>query len=391
MRLRIFVTGLLLYISLSAVAQRSQHIKGSLTYTLGPDTSAIGNFELNGKNFMLTVVSMSPGINVSRLKGSFLPNGGLEFVEGNNYNPGGGKDSLNYTYKLTYSGDSTTIESKRGNRVVSHKFPVTVMVANNLGGDALVFMPALLASFAPKRVGDSIVSSHIVFNSARKFVIKKTGDSKLLLGSSVMGMFTIFLDKKGQIASVDGIGTSFNIKGKTGPYLNIDSVIEVNTKQQRQQQHPRLAIVNKLDSVKTTINGAELKIIYSRPSVRGRTIFGGIVPWGRIWRTGADAATKISISRTLYFNGKTLPPGSYSIFTLPTENGWTLIFNSDAQIWGTEHNQDHDLLKVPMLTRSLNERIEQFTIGLDPEANKGGVISVSWDKLKASVSFTTAP
>jgi hypothetical protein len=389
MRIKIFFVGLLLHMCILADAQKLKQFKGSLIYTLGPDTSAIGNFELKGNEFMLTVVSMSPNVNVSKLKGTFFSNGELKYVEGNNYNPAKGKDSLVYAYKLNYDRDTTFIETRSGQRVNSRKYPVKIMVANNLGGDAIVFMPALLANFAPKHIGDSVISSHIVFNSTRKFILKKTGDRKLLLGSSVMGMFTIFLDKKGIIQSVDGIGTSFNIKGTAGPYLNIDSVIATNIKQQ--QLHPRLAIINKLDSVKTTINSTDVKIIYSRPSVRSRAIFGEVVPWNRIWRTGADAATKIYLSKPIYFNGAELLAGAYSIFTLPTQNGWTLIFNKQANIWGTEHNANYDVLKIPMQTQSLNESTELLTFALAPAGNNGGLISVSWDKLKASVGFTTVP
>jgi hypothetical protein len=378
--------GLLLHLCVSAGAQQRHQLKGSLIYTLGPDTSAVGNFELNGNNFMLTVVSMSPYVNVSKLKGTFFPDGELKYLEGINYNPANGKDSLVYAYQLNYDRDTTLIEIKRGNKTSIHKYPVKVMVANNLGGDAIIFMPALLASFAPKRIGDSVISSHIVFNSARKFVIKRTGSRKLLMGSSVMGMFTIFLDKNGKIQSVDGMGTSFNIKGTAGPYLNnIDAVIAANIKQQA--LHPRLAVINQLDSVKTTINSTVVKIIYSRPSVRSRVIFGEVVPWNRIWRTGADAATKIYLSKPLYFNGKELPAGAYSIFTLPSPNGWTLIFNSQADIWGTEHNGTYDVLKIPMQTQSLNEPVEQLTFAVDPAGNNGGVLSLSWDKLKVAVGF----
>jgi hypothetical protein len=204
-----------------------------------------------------------------------------------------------------------------------------------------------------------------------------------------MGMFTVFLDQNGRLQSVDGIGTSFNIKGTAGPYLNIDSVIAVSMR--HQQQHPQLAVINKLDSVKTTINGNNIKIVYSRPSVRNRVIFGEVVPWNRIWRTGADAATKISLSDPLYFNGKLLPAGSYSIFTIPTPDGWTLIFNQQANIWGTEHNAAYDLLKIPIQTRSLDQPTEMLTFAIVPNGINGGILSVSWDKLKAMVNFTTAP
>jgi hypothetical protein len=389
MRIKIFFVGLLLHLCLSASAQQPHRFKGSLTYTLGPDTTATGNFELNGNEFALTIVSMSPNVNVSKLKGAFFPDGQLTHLEGLNYEPAKGKDSLIYTYTLNYTRDTTFIETKNATRSGVRKYPVKIMEANGFGGDVLVFMPALLAHFAPKRVGDSVLSSHIVFNSARKFMIKKTDKQKLLLGSAVMGMFTILLDKNGGIAMVDGIGTSFNIKGKAGAYLNIDSVIAENVKHQR--LHPRLAIINKPDSVKATINGADIKIEYSRPSVRGRVIFGEVVPWNRIWRTGADAATKIYLSKPLYFNGKELPAGTYSIFTIPTPTGFTLIFNKQANIWGTEHNADCDFLKIPMQTQTLNRPVELLTFEIVTAGSNGGAISFSWDKLKATAGFTTQP
>ncbi|SDT68987.1 Protein of unknown function [Mucilaginibacter mallensis] len=386
---KIIFMGLLLLSEISANAQKLHNLRGSLIYTLGPDTTAIGDFELKGNEFKLTVVSMSPYVNVSKLTGVFFSDGQLKRVEGNNYLPARDKDSRVYNYRLNNDQDTTFIETGNGKRNIIRKYPVKIMVANNLGGDALVFMPALLANFAPEKIGDSIISSHIVFNSARKFIIKKTSSSKLLMGSAVMGMFTVFLDQNGRLQSVDGIGTSFNIKGTAGPYLNIDSVIAISIR--HQQQHPKLAVINKLDSVKTTINGNHIKVVYSRPSVRNRVIFGEVVPWNRIWRTGADAATKISLSDPLYFNGKLLPAGSYSIFTIPTPDGWTLIFNQQANIWGTEHNAAYDLLKIPIQTRYLDQPTEMLTFAIIPTGTNGGILSVSWDKLKALVNFTTAP
>ncbi|MEO6850576.1 MAG: hypothetical protein ABI166_08095, partial [Mucilaginibacter sp.] len=170
MRIQIFLTGLLLHLCISAGAQKLGQIKGSLIYTLGPDTSAIGNYELIGNEFRLTIVSMSPNVNVNKLKGTFSPNGELMNLVGENYDPAKGKDSLLYTYKLNYDRDTTFIETKSGSRFNTRKYPLKIMEANAFGGDVLIFMPALLASFAPKRIGDSVISNHIVFNSGRKFI-----------------------------------------------------------------------------------------------------------------------------------------------------------------------------------------------------------------------------
>ena len=200
-----------------------------------------------------------------------------------------------------------------------------------------------------------------------------------------MGIFRLSLDKKGDLRSVDGIGTSWNISGTVVPALNMDSVISASVA--KDQRRPHAAIVNKLDSVQTTIGGGVIKIRYSRPAVRGRVIFGEIVPYDRFWRTGADAATKLTLSQAIYFNGKELPAGEYSIFTLPSKNGWTIMFNKESDIWGTEYKAENDVLRVPMSTAALPESVEWLTIAVVP-ADKGGRIEVSWGNLRASVAFS---
>jgi hypothetical protein len=242
----------------------------------------------------------------------------------------------------------------------------------------------------PAKPGDSMTSNHIVFNSARPFTIKRLAANQLLAGSKVMGMFTLYLDNKGELQSVDGIGTSWNIKGVVTSSLNMDSAIVANVLKDR--LHPHVAITNKLDSTQTTIGTANIKIRYSRPTLRGRVIFGAVVPWDRFWRTGADAATKLTLSQPLFFNGKELPAGDYSIFTVPYQNekGWTIMFNKDAEIWGTEYNPDHDVMRIPLTTKRLTTPVELLTIDITPSKDRsgnGGTIDISWDTWKASVPF----
>lgn len=367
-------------------AQKPHDPKGGLIYLLGKDTTAIGNYELKGYDFSITVADLTEAVTVSQLSGTFFPNGELKAASGNMYKPVPGKDSqVLYSYKMYYENDTTYIEMRRNNMVSTRKYPVKIMVANSLGGYTLVYMPALLVNFAPEKNGDSLLSHHIVFNSARKFLIRKISPGRYSAGSSVMGMFRLSLDPRGNLRSVDGIGTSWNVSGTAVPFLNMDSVITANVT--KDLSHPHTAIVNKLDSVETAIGGAAIKITYSRPAVRGRVIFGEVVPYDRFWRTGANSATKLTLSQPIYFNGKELPAGEYSIFTLPSKKGWTIMFNKESTIWGTEYKPENDVLRVPMSTEALPESVELFTIAVVP-ADKGGRIEVSWEKLKASVAFT---
>lgn len=374
-------------VPLNGRAQGAHPFKGSLIYTLGRDTSDIGNFELDGNQFKLTVVAMGPTLVVDKMAGTVFPDGELKSLSGYSYIPAKATDSITYRYQLKYERDSTVIETQRAGKTGRRAYPGKIMVANSIGGDAIVFIPVVLSSFAPRQIGDSLLSHHIVFNSARKFNLKRIGARQLTWGSPVMGMFRAGLDASGNTLSVDGIGTSFNIIGKAGPYLNIDSVISSNIR--LQQAHPKLAVINRLDSVKATIGQTNIRVVYSRPSVRDRGIFGAVVPWGRVWRTGADAATRILISKPLYFQGQELPAGEYSIFTLPTPGHWTIIFNKKANIWGTEYDAQYDILKLPMQVTSLPELTEMLTIELLPTENNGGTLTVTWEHTKASLNFTT--
>jgi len=378
----------LLFFFYLAHAQRLHDQKGGLIYTLGKDTTAIGNYELQGYHFSITVADLTESVTVSRLAGTFFPNGELKGAEGYMYKPVPGKDSqVLFSYKLYYEHDTTYIEIRRNNTITTRKYPVKIMVANSLGGYTLVYMPALLVNFAPEKNGDSVLSHHIVFNSARNFLIRKIGAGHYSAGSSVMGMFSLFVDEKGDLRSIDGIGTSWNISGTAVPILHMDSVITANVA--KDQSRPHTAIINMPDSVKTAIGNAVVKIRYSRPAVRGRVIFGEVVPYDRFWRTGADAATKLTLSRPIYFDGRELPAGEYSIFTLPSKNGWTMMFNKESAIWGTEYKAENDVLRVPMSAEALPERVELLTIAV-VAADKVGRIEVSWERLKASVAFTTS-
>jgi hypothetical protein len=132
--------------------------------------------------------------------------------------------------------------------------------------------------------------------------------------------------------------------------------------------------------VRATLGGAEVWIDYSRPQKRGRVIFGDVVPWNTVWRTGANAATQLNTSADLVVAGTTVPAGKYTLWTLPTQNGWKVIINKQTGQWGTEYNQAQDLVRVDAKVETLATPVEQMAIAFEP-----GTLTVSWDKTKVSV------
>jgi hypothetical protein len=144
------------------------------------------------------------------------------------------------------------------------------------------------------------------------------------------------------------------------------------------------------DSVKASIAGADLNVNYGRPSKRGRVLFNGLgdMKWGMVWRTGANEATHFTTSKTLDFGGKTVPAGTYTLFTKLEESGkWELIVNKQTKQWGTAYDAKQDLVRIPMTVTSNNAVVEQMEIQVKP-AGKGGEIIVAWDTYKAVAPFT---
>ncbi len=134
---------------------------------------------------------------------------------------------------------------------------------------------------------------------------------------------------------------------------------------------------------------AIVRVTYSRPLKNGREVFGKLVPYGEVWRTGANEATEIKFYQEVDFGGKKVKAGSYSLFTIPGEKEWTVILNSDLDYWGAyKYNQKNDVVRVPATVDSLSEPLENFSIQFDKKGDKQGVLRLAWDTTVAEVPFS---
>ncbi len=130
-----------------------------------------------------------------------------------------------------------------------------------------------------------------------------------------------------------------------------------------------------------------IQIAYSRPSKKGREIFGALVPYGEWWRTGANETTQMTLSNDIVFNeNDVLPAGKYSIVSIPNEKEWAIIFNSKIPDWGTDYYPEFDALKVSAQVEKLPGEVEFFTIDFTEENDIPRLI-FAWDQTKVSVPF----
>lgn len=137
------------------------------------------------------------------------------------------------------------------------------------------------------------------------------------------------------------------------------------------------------------VGEANIMINYSAPSVRGRTIFGDLEPFGEVWRTGANEATTFEISKNVLIEGEELAAGKYGLFTIPGEDSWTIIFNSVWDQWG-DYNYDSgkDVLRVEVPVHPLDENVEQMKFVIK-EKDGSSMVALKWAKTK--VAFAIAP
>lgn len=150
------------------------------------------------------------------------------------------------------------------------------------------------------------------------------------------------------------------------------------------------------DTIAYKFNDLKLEVFYNRPSKKGRDIFGGLVPLNEVWRTGANEATTFETNKPLKIDGIPLPTGKYTLWTVPKDTVWTVIFNSKQYSWGVDTEMkpmwdpNYDVLDVEVPVHKLDKTVEQFTIGFD---NTTGDLSLTmaWDDVKVAVPIEEVP
>lgn len=146
------------------------------------------------------------------------------------------------------------------------------------------------------------------------------------------------------------------------------------------------------ETTSANLGGKKITITYGRPSLKGRKAVGGaLVPYGEVWRTGADEATTLATDADLTIGNLHVPKGTYALFTLPEQSGWTLIINKKADQWGAfNYNKADDLGRTPLAVKQLSSPVEEFTIELKPEGANKLLLTLAWENTQASATISLA-
>ncbi|MEN0054564.1 MAG: DUF2911 domain-containing protein [Mucilaginibacter sp.] len=155
-------------------------------------------------------------------------------------------------------------------------------------------------------------------------------------------------------------------------------------------QVPRIPESSSTQTIMQDFGLGKINITYSRPNVKDRKIFGGIIPYGEVWRTGANSATTITFTEKVVIEGNSVPAGTYSLFSIPGRSEWTIILNKKAKQWGAySYKQTDDLLRFTVKSKRVNEKRETFTMQFVNTSTKATDLYLVWDHTAAIIHIET--
>ncbi len=372
MRTTITIGSSLLLLALVAPPAAAQ--SGAFVTRLGNDTVGIERYTRTGNRIEGDLVVRAPRTRhvhyVATYDGSQISTFEVRDV------PAGGTGEGQAT-TMTFSPVSITQRVTRGDstRTVTVKADGERAPLIFVGYPWALYEQAIRTALAGGRDSATV---QVIFPGASRVaaipIVRHGGDSVMVDFFGDPGWATV--DGQGRITRYDGSQTTNKVL--------VQRVTEVPLEQlasdfaARDTHGQAVGQLSPRDTVRGTVGGAHLMVDYGRPGMRGRTVFGGIVPWGAVWRTGANAATQFETDRDLEIGGKAVPAGRYTLWTVPTENSATLIINSQTGQWGTDYDASKDFVKVPLTVKPTSQPVERFTIAVEPSQGNQGTLSFSW-------------
>ncbi|WP_268122129.1 DUF2911 domain-containing protein [Roseivirga pacifica] len=362
--------------------------ESSTTYfvtKLGNDTLAIERINYGNNSISADVLLRSPNISLTSYQLAWNENNQLISMRAEDVTDlgGFGKGTGTVTQRIAENGDSLAITATfRGNEM-------TYNLANDqklLPFIDMVHWPfdiALQRAHASK--SDSTHQYLISGRRASDFIIHNTAGNDFTLRHPSRGVMLVKTNDKGQLTWLDAKNTTRKLIVERTNTLNFDELVAHYVVHDK--ENSPFGTLSPAQEGEFSFKGSDFKVTYGSPLKRGRDIYGGIVSYGNRWRTGANRATHFSTSKPIQINGNTVPAGEYTLFTIPEEDGGTLIINKQTGQNGQSYDESRDLMRVPMSRKSQDDVTESFTIEV-VETEKGGQLQLTWDTTIYYVDFT---
>jgi hypothetical protein len=235
---------------------------------------------------------------------------------------------------------------------------------------------------ARKASTDTTTIHMIAGDAPTAYLVRWLGADSVTLYNPQGGTIRAQVDKVGRLLGWSGEQTTFKVAVTRAPWLDLDAFEKRYAAADAEGK--AIGMLSPRDSMKFEVGTAAGMINYGRPSKRGRVVFGGIVPWGEVWRTGANAATQIEFSDSVEINGVRVPAGRYTLWSIPDQKQWQIIINKQTGQWGTAYDEKQDLARILVGSESVPVPVETFTIAFEPKGEMT-LMTMTWDRTRVMV------
>lgn len=340
---------------------------------LGIDTLAIENFIRTDNRIEANVVLRSPSTRHTRYVMEWQPNGTMTRLEAAEIPlvPG----AVIRREVVTRIGDSLRIEVTDTGATRTRVVPAPPTTFPFI--DMVHWPYELIARRAAVIGADSVMQPLLTGRATADFKVTRIGRDSMTIAHPFRGTMRARVDNAGRLLGLNAGGTTVQrtawmpLEPVRARWAQLDAAGR------------GIGALSGRGSGASTIGNAMVKVDYGTPAKRGREIWGALVPYGKVWRTGANLATHFETDRELVLGSGSdtlvVPPGKYTLFTIPEQNGGTLIVNRQTGQGGTTYDQARDLGRVRMIPRSLAEPVELFTILVTPTGSTGE-LRLQWDR-----------
>ena len=352
---------------------------------LGKDTIAVETFTFQGEDVHATVLTRTPQTSLVRYHLQMDEQKRWRQLTEQHLYPGQTrKDSILRQRKLSFTGDSLLIIEtqtiRRINRAEIKVGPDILPYQDMVYWPYQVVLRRMREEGKPFFVQDLISGQRLL-----TFEISRRDSANFIIRHPTRGNMVATLGEDGRLSELNAESSTRKLRVARVPAASLKLLAADYSKREREGEG--LGALSGRGHTEKEINGAQISIDYGRPAKRGRRLFGDLVPWGEVWRTGANMATHFATDTTLLFGGQLeVPPGEYTLFTIPKADGGDLILNKQTGQNGRSYDAGMNLGTVPMeLVPSTGDR-ELFTIDVRP-ATKGGILELIWGNTKFEVEF----
>lgn len=381
---------LLMNVLVTASCARDNAETWGFVATLGNDTTSIERITRTGNRIVSDAVGRSPLVVRRRWEATLAPDGSVRRWSMDTHIPNAPAGQADLHHEVELADGTIRLVRQTGSDTTDRTFANSY--ARTVPWNAFVYGTFELLFQAAQGLPDSTRIGQYFFEGwsegnlgfAR---VRHMSDGRVAISSTgLSGSGIADIDEQGRMLSYSGEGTTYRQEVRRVTEVpDLASALERFAADERTRGVSR--VLSARDTMRGSIGGAGVVVEYSRPLARGRMLLGGLIPYDRVWRTGANAATHLTISAPLRLAGVPLDSGTYTLWTLPTLDDVQLIINGQTGQWGTGYAASEDIARVAMQVDTLAAPIERFTIAVDTTRSR---LVMEWGTFRWSVPIEAA-